>query len=144
MAGDFNLNLLKHSSHPPTDEFLNLLMSFNFLPTICHPTRITDFSETLIDNIFVNCLKFNFHSAIVYTDISDRLSVALHLASIARVKPANNLTRRSFDSKSIKKFNYFLAMTDWSCVHNGMLNIPDVFIAYDCFFNKFKTTDTAS
>ena len=54
IAGDFNLNFLKHTSHVPTSDFLNLLMSYNFMPTICQPTRITEFSSTLIDNIFVN------------------------------------------------------------------------------------------
>jgi len=51
IAGDFNLNFLKHASHAPTADFLNLLLSYNFLPTICQPTRITEFSSTLIDNI---------------------------------------------------------------------------------------------
>ena len=79
IASVFNLNLLKHSSHQPTGEFINLLLSYNFLPTICQPTRITDFSATLIDNIFVSCSKLDYNLAIVYSDISDHLPVALHL-----------------------------------------------------------------
>jgi len=140
LAGDFNLNLLKHSSHQPTDEFLNLLFSYNFIPTICQPTRITDFTATLIDNIFVHCLKFNFNSAILYSDISDHLPVALHLtASVARVKQANNMSRRrTFDVNSIDKFNRCLATTDWTFVYDEILKSSDASKVYDFFFNAYK------
>ena len=57
ILGDFNLDLLKSESHPDTDNFLNLLGSFSFLPHILQPTRITDHSETRIDNIFFNSLE---------------------------------------------------------------------------------------
>ena len=121
IAGDFNLNLLKHFSHPPTGEFINLLLSFNFLPTICQPTRITDFSATLIDNIFVSCFKMVYNSAIVYSDISDHLPVALHLiASIPKTKLVRNVTRRSFDAKSIEKFNNCLSNTNWNIVYSSL------------------------
>ena len=79
IAGDFNLDFLKYASHAATGDFLNLLLSYNFLPTICQPTRITEFSSTLIDNIFVNCIKLDYNSVIVYSDISDHLPVAIHL-----------------------------------------------------------------
>mgnify|MGYP001796527240 CR=1 FL=1 len=49
---DFNLNLLNYESHPETDDFLNI-MSANFIFSfILQPTRITDRSATLIDNIY--------------------------------------------------------------------------------------------
>ena len=52
LLGDFNLDLLKFESHPSTENFLNTLGSFYFQPQILQPTRITDHSATLIDNIF--------------------------------------------------------------------------------------------
>ena len=54
--GDFNIDLLKFESHSATDGFLNTLGSNFFQPYILQPTRITDHSATLIDNIF---FKFN-------------------------------------------------------------------------------------
>ena len=51
ILGDFNLDLLKFESHPGTNEFLNTLISSYFQPQILRPTRITDHSATLIDNI---------------------------------------------------------------------------------------------
>ena len=54
LLGDFNVDLLKYESHPPTNEFLDSLSSNMFLPYILLPTRVTSHSKTLIDNIFSN------------------------------------------------------------------------------------------
>jgi len=55
VLGDFNINLLHHESHVPTSHFLNSMISLGLIPTINKPTRITETSKTLIDNIFTNC-----------------------------------------------------------------------------------------
>lgn len=52
--GDFNIDLLKYNSHIGSENFINTLSSFFFQPQILQPTRITDHSSTLIDNIFFN------------------------------------------------------------------------------------------
>ena len=85
LAGDFNLNLLNANSYAPTGEFLNNLQSFNFAPAIRNPTRISDTSATLIYNIFVNCIGCEYSSAIIYSDISDHLPVALHLRTLLKL-----------------------------------------------------------
>ena len=52
--GDFNNNLLNYDSNTATDEFMNFMVSQHLLPYILHPTRITNHSSTIIDNIFTN------------------------------------------------------------------------------------------
>ena len=54
LLGDFNINLLIYNDHPLTNEFLDSLASKSVILYILQPTRITDRSETLIDNIFSN------------------------------------------------------------------------------------------
>ena len=54
LLGDFNINLLNYNDHPLTNEFLDSLASKSVILYILQPTRITDRSETLIDNIFSN------------------------------------------------------------------------------------------
>ena len=54
IMGDFNIDLLKDDSHKPVHEYLNLVYSYSFIPTIYKPTRITESSATIIDNILVN------------------------------------------------------------------------------------------
>jgi len=53
MAGDSNLDLLKCNKHSPTGDFLNNMLSHSLFPTIRHPTRISDKSSTLLDNIIL-------------------------------------------------------------------------------------------
>ena len=48
---DHNLDLLEHSIHPKTQEFLEYILDQNLLPAITKPTRISKTSATLIDNI---------------------------------------------------------------------------------------------
>ncbi|XP_057312179.1 uncharacterized protein LOC130653679 [Hydractinia symbiolongicarpus] len=54
LMGDFNIDLLKCESNHLVDDFLDELYS-NFLqPSITIPTRISNTSKTLIDNIFTS------------------------------------------------------------------------------------------
>ena len=52
--GDFNLNLLNYETHSDTNDFINSVISYSLLPYILHPTRVTEHSATIIDNIFSN------------------------------------------------------------------------------------------
>ena len=54
LAGDFNINLFNTDNHQPTKHFLEMMLSNHLLSLICHQTRVTSASATLIDNIFTN------------------------------------------------------------------------------------------
>ena len=56
--GDFNVNLFNYNVHNPTNDFLDSMLSNYLLPYILHPTRVTDHSATVIDNIFSNNTVF--------------------------------------------------------------------------------------
>ena len=53
LMGDYNIDLLKHSTHNPTSEFLDLIFSNSFIPLINKPTRITHQTAIIMDNIFI-------------------------------------------------------------------------------------------
>ena len=56
IMGDFNISLLNYEAHSETNDFINLMVSHYLLPYILHPTRVTDHSATINDNIFsTNC-----------------------------------------------------------------------------------------
>ncbi len=54
IMGDFNINLLNYENHTATNEFLNMMFSYHFQPSTLHPTRFTDISSSIIDNIYIN------------------------------------------------------------------------------------------
>merc|ERR1712082_127607 len=70
IMGDFNLDLLKFTSHSPTEEFIDLMYGFGCAPTITKPTRIHNTSATLIDNIFKTSNNIGV-SGILLSDLSD-------------------------------------------------------------------------
>ena len=51
IMGDFNIGLLKVDEHRPTHGYLELIYSYSLLPTIYKPTKITETTATIIDNI---------------------------------------------------------------------------------------------
>jgi len=77
IMGDFNINLLVSDTHVPTSNFLNSMLSHNLLPVISKPSRITDTSVSLIDNIFTNVNHSNCKSALIYDDISYHFPILL-------------------------------------------------------------------
>ena len=74
LVGDFNIKLLKHNDHQPTNDFLDSLGSNSFIPYILHPNRITSHAKTLIGNIFSNFISHETISGNITATISDHLS----------------------------------------------------------------------
>ena len=75
ITGDFNLNLIKYMQNTGVNQFLENILSNNFIPQITLPTRITEKTATLIDNIFTNSYKHNSNclSGNITPYISDHL-----------------------------------------------------------------------
>ena len=74
LCGDFNLNLLQIHSDNNSLNFYDSMASLSLLPVISQPTRITNNSQTLIDNIFTSNLQI-FKSGAFIIDISDHLPI---------------------------------------------------------------------
>ena len=73
ICGDFNINLLKYDEGIVVQEFYNLMTSNGCIPQITLPTRITDCSMTLIDNIYSNRFLNNTFSGNIIIEIADHL-----------------------------------------------------------------------
>ena len=73
LMGDFNVNLINYYKNRGTYEFLEQLFNHNFTPQITLPTRITEKTATLIDNIFVNGQTQKYNSGNITMSISDHL-----------------------------------------------------------------------
>ena len=67
-----NIDFLKYNYHTQTEEYLDMLHSNNISPIITKPTRITNYTATLIDHIYTNNTK-QMISGIATIDISDHL-----------------------------------------------------------------------
>ena len=133
-AGDFNINILNSDSHAATGNFLNTMMSNAFYPAITKPTRINEFSATLIDNIFCNSKPNRSFEGIIYKDISDHLPIFLITdMKIKMTKDIRKVESREMGENNILKLQEKLKKFDWSVVEN----FDDVNTAYGHFINTF-------
>ena len=71
ICADFNIDLLKLYTKQHYNMFFDIIISSGFHPKITLPTRITDRSSTLIDNILTNVYDDNHISGILINKISD-------------------------------------------------------------------------
>ena len=72
ISGDFNIDLLKIPHRPIFRDYIETLIGFGLLPHLTLPTRISNFSAIIIDNIFSNYPYKTSHSlGIIITEISD-------------------------------------------------------------------------
>ena len=117
ILGDFNLDLLKFETHQNTDEFLNSLGSNFFQPLILQPTRVTDHSATLIDNIFFNSLEYSVISGNIVYDLTDHLP---NFLIINKYEPLSaNISKTIRDFSKLNKPDLMNELNS--------INWPDVF-----------------
>src|ERR1700730_1015249 len=142
--GDFNFNILHHGSHNPESTFLNVMLSYGFLPAITKPSRVTDLSATLLDNIFTNFDVVKCKSALLYEDISDQYPVMLSYSTKPPNKncPSNqsNCKKRVFNQKSIEKFQLYCANdANWYQIYKlRNSNSKDPNLIYEEFLDIFN------
>ena len=81
---DHNLDLLKSHLNQPTNDFMELNLDRELIPYITKPTRITNSSASLIDNILISrSLQRSYDSFVLIEDISD------HFACLVVLKDQN-------------------------------------------------------
>ena len=104
LMGDFNVDLLKSSSHNAVGEFYNTLSSHFYTPYVLQPTRLS--SKTLIDNIFFNSLEYYSNSGNLLYELSDHLIQFLIIKNFSKERnlPKTNLFKRDFSKFCDREF----------------------------------------
>ena len=133
--GDFNINLLNYDSHTPTEQFISNLTSYCFQPHILQPTRITDHTATLIDNIFFNSLDFNCISGNLISDISDHLPNFLIFNKLNIKSKKQKIYRRDYSKFNKDQFLEEVRSVNWDEALPDTNNINEIF---DSFYNKIS------
>ena len=120
-----------------------MLINNGLLPTVTWPTRITQQSATLIDNIFISeVLQCNFDSAILIHDMSDHLPT-LALLKQTKITDKNPIefNSRLLNSECISNINRKLWDIDWI----GHLNSKSCDTNFNTFCNLLhETMDTVA
>ena len=120
ICGDFNFDLLKVDTDHLTQHFFNLLCSYGFLPHILQPTRATEHTSTVIDNIFSNNIQDDITSGNVLLNLSD------HFAQIVSVNREQidtkkiNMYRRDYSTFSSESFCDDVSIQNWCYTHDNV------------------------
>ena len=136
LAGDFNINLLNTNSHKPSSDFIEILFSNSLFPSINKPTRVTQSSATIIDNIFVNnLLNKSVTSGILADPISDHLPVFCITPIQTNKSKQTFITKRIFSDRNKTKFTDLLNSVNWDPCYAQ----TDCQAAFTTFYNTYKT-----
>lgn len=76
LLGDFNIDVSKDDA--VKNDFINILHSSSFFPTINIFTRVTNTSTTVIDNIVTNIRNVKLESGALLSDITDHYPIILY------------------------------------------------------------------
>ena len=126
ISGDFNLNLIKYMQNRGVNQFLENILTNNFIPHITLPPRVTEKSATLIDNIFINNYEHNCVSGNITTCISDHLPQFLIIEDLKQTsnKEIPTISFRDYKNFSDNAFKAELSELDWSLVtENSEVNL---------------------
>ena len=102
--GDFNVNLLNYNIHSHTNDFVNTMISHHLLPYILHPTRVTDLSATVIDNIFSNNTIYESVSGNIMSRISDHFPQFIILNKVNMDYKNCSYAKRDYSNFDEQKF----------------------------------------
>ncbi|XP_065645746.1 uncharacterized protein LOC136076200 [Hydra vulgaris] len=145
IMGDFNIDHIKASSDNSISEYLNTIASNNFLLFISLPTRITNHSSTLIDNIFSNSTSKDIFSGNLTIIISDHLPQFLIYSSLKkRIINSRkcNIILRNFKKLNSEEFRNDYLEINWDKKFLKTKNLHDKLIlekAYKTFRNLLVT-----
>ena len=145
LHGDFNLNLLKHSSNQACQNIIDIASSYGYIQIVSRPTRITDHSATLIDHIYTNNLEDTISCNVLTTDLSDHLAIVttinLDNTSTSSYRSASynqnpaQTNVRSFNEANNHKFRDLIMEENWSVI---LTNTHDADQQFDCLNSAYN------
>jgi len=110
LLGDFNCDLLKSETNSEVSNFLDIMGSSSLCPQISLPTRVSNTSKTLIDNIFCSPnLDEQFFSGNILSGISDHLPQFLLIGMANSISNVQPVFKRQWSNFNQEKFilDYF-------------------------------------
>ena len=117
---DTNINLLSYEWCKYVQEFLHLLQSYSFIPTIDKPTRVQNKSAILTDNIFICKYDANVYSRNIMSDISDHYTQFCVFNAVGNKSKSlpPKVKFRDYSKFSESQFLNHLVQSNWESVES--------------------------
>ena len=137
LMGDYNINMINNVSHKSTAEFIETCFSYSYVPLINKPTRVTDTTATLIDNIFCNDIfDQSIINGVMCTDISDHFPVFCIVKTKKSINSKNSFIKRQVNQCNIQKFKDKLSHTDWNSIVDNK-SCQDAFSGFHSVYRRY-------
>ena len=113
---DHNMDFMKSNLHRLTSEFISLNLDLLMMPLITRPTRITNSTATLIDNIIVDQSMLDLcTSNVLIEDISDHLPSVVSITGLKLNKKEKvKITSRDTRKRNVDALLDSMNRTDWT------------------------------
>ena len=134
--GDFNINLLNADNCSLSEDFINTLGSYYFLPQILQPTRITDHTATLIDNIFLRSTEHYSISGNIIHDITDHLPNFLIINKFSCAPKNLKIYKRDYSKLDEHDLLEDVQSINW---HEILSHNDDINQNFNSFYNCIST-----
>ena len=132
LAEDINIDIIKFSNEDVVS-YVTTLMSYGYLPYITIPFRITHFSMTCIDHIFVRLSRrekiLNIISGLFYCDISNHLPNFISINHNRTCCKDDRPMTRLFGAKNTASFVQRMETENWN----------DIYTADGDYYSEFIT-----
>lgn len=132
LGSDQNLDLLKGNIHKPTSEFLETIFACGLIPSVTKPTRVSQSTCTLIDNVYVSLDLFDkISSDVILEYMSDHFPCLLQIQSPFRESKAKSHMKivysRKLNDKKNAALNHELLHKNWLSVLSSASNVDDMY-----------------
>jgi exonuclease III len=148
ICGDFNVNFLEESGRKV--QLALMLKSYNTFQTIQFPTRITETTSSVIDNIFIDNARINSFEVIsISNGLSDHEAQCLVMKNSFNLEnqTTHGITTRLVNEDTIAEFLYKLSNEKWESIYelNDVNEIFNFFlhtylIVYESCFPKHNVS----
>ena len=123
ISGNFNVNTMSHlKGSLSTQEFNNTFSSNFCFPSINRPTRVTNHSASIIDNIYYNVTiqGSDYHPGVLTVGISDHYGIFC-INNCSKIHYKNTqIMKRIFCDRNIANFKQCILHQSWDFVHESI------------------------
>ena len=138
ICGDYNIDLLKLKVNPRFGEFFDHIISSRFFPKITLPTRFSDQSATLIDNVFSTNIEEKEVSGILLNHISDYQLLFTYIENLSYIEKVSKFINiQKTDPLSVDNFiNELREDNIYDRMHQPLDTNPND--SYEIFITHFQ------
>ena len=137
------IDLQKTGVHAQTDDFVNCLQLHSFLPIITMPTRVTESTSTLIDNILTNCPNYASNTGVICYDISDHYPIIAQFDFKPKLKKRHLPCGTKTCDYNAANLESFITKLNDPCIWDNTLNVLNNTGDTNTTMNAFHETYTS-